>query len=125
MQGNLFQGTIPYLGNLRSLQILDLSNNSLDGQIPLYLANISSLLNMNLSYNNLEGKVPAGGVFTNASAIELPGNKNLCGGIPELHLHPCPMQSKKPRKHTALKLILAVTIFLSFLALFLALLPII
>ncbi|KAG5515126.1 hypothetical protein RHGRI_036235 [Rhododendron griersonianum] len=117
MQGNLFQGTIPYLGNLSSLQDLDLSNNSLDGQIPLYLVNISSLQNLNLSYNNLEGEVPGGGVFTNASAIKLSSSKNLCGGIPELHFHPCPKQSKKPRKHTAHKLILAFTIFLSFLAL--------
>ncbi|XP_058198319.1 putative receptor-like protein kinase At3g47110 [Rhododendron vialii] len=125
MQGNLFQGTIPYIGNLSSLQCLDLSNNSLDGQIPPYLVNISSLLNLNLSYNNLEGEVPAGGVFTNASAIELYGNKNLCGGIPEQHFQPCPTGPTQPKKSRKHKLILAIAIFLSFLALFLLLLPII
>ncbi|CAL5426845.1 unnamed protein product [Camellia sinensis] len=121
MQSNFFRGTIPHLSNLRSLRYLDISNNSLDGQIPSYLVNISSLLNLNLSYNNLEGEVPVGGVFKNASAVEVYGNKNLCGGTPEMHLDPCPVHPEKLKKHIATKLILGITIPISCLALILLL----
>ncbi|KAL0897390.1 hypothetical protein Bca101_081351 [Brassica carinata] len=37
---------------------LDLSSNSLSGEVPEFLANMKSLLNINLSWNNLKGKVP-------------------------------------------------------------------
>ncbi|CAK9164221.1 unnamed protein product [Ilex paraguariensis] len=122
MQGNFFQGTIPNLDQTGSHD-LDLSSNYLYGQIPPYLANFSSLLYLNLSYNRLEGEVPIGGVFKNASAVEIVGINNLCGGIQELHLHPChgPKPAKK-RKHVGLNLILVIVIVSSCLALLLPLL---
>ncbi|XP_068638405.1 putative receptor-like protein kinase At3g47110 [Aristolochia californica] len=113
---NNLSGHIPeYVGNFPSeqnLQVLDLSHNKLSGQIPKFLGNYSSLRILALSFNNLEGEVPKGGVFTNASAISVLGNMNLCGGIFELHLPTCPVLTSKKRQfsavHAALAAIVAV-----------------
>ncbi|KAK2632676.1 hypothetical protein EUGRSUZ_L01244 [Eucalyptus grandis] len=87
MQANHFQGPIPQLGGLKGIRFLDLSNNNLSGQIPEFLVNLSSSLQfLNLSFNNLEGEVTVQGIFGNTSAFKVDGNKELCGGIPELHL---------------------------------------
>ncbi|XP_030968986.1 putative receptor-like protein kinase At3g47110 [Quercus lobata] len=110
MQVNSFEGTIPDLSQLEGIQYLDLSNNNLSGQIPRYMINFP-MQNLNLSFNNLEGEVPIEGVFGNASAVEVKGNIGLCGGIQKLHLQACP---KKPRKHFALKLKLAISIAAAF-----------
>lgn len=82
------------------------------------MVNPSSLLNLNLSFNNLEGEVPTNGIFSNASAIEIYSNINLCGGIPKLQLQQCPMQEvERPGKHTTLKLVLVIVIPISLIGL--------
>ncbi|KAL7253388.1 hypothetical protein ACSBR1_007843 [Camellia fascicularis] len=87
MEDYLLQGTIPStLTSLRSAQILDLSHNNLLGRIPEYLEAFKLLQILNLSNNDFEGAVPTKGIFTNASAISVKGNRKLCGGIPELQL---------------------------------------
>ncbi|XP_009390130.2 probable LRR receptor-like serine/threonine-protein kinase At3g47570 [Musa acuminata AAA Group] len=104
MQGNLFQGSIPSsLNQLKGLQVLDLSSNNLSGQIP----NFHNMTYLNLSYNNLDGEVPKVGVFSNASAFSVAGNNNLCGGVRELGLRPCPDQASK-KKHLSGKLIAVI-----------------
>lgn len=117
LQSNLFQGAIPNMRQLKGIQYLDLSSNKLSGTIPQDLVKLHSLLNLNLSFNNLEGDVPLDGVFRNASEVEVKGN-NLCGGIPQLHLHPCLVKKKgkQRKKDAALKVTLAVVPF-SFLVL--------
>uniref|UniRef100_A0A7N0TSN6 non-specific serine/threonine protein kinase n=1 Tax=Kalanchoe fedtschenkoi TaxID=63787 RepID=A0A7N0TSN6_KALFE len=106
MGGNSFNGTIPAsLGNLRGLRRLDLSNNDLSGAIPKELANLVGLQYLNLSFNRLEGEVP---LFKNGSAVSVVGNKGLCGGNPELHLHSCSHQGKG--KTSSKKFVIAVTL---------------
>ncbi|KAL5703664.1 non-specific serine/threonine protein kinase [Ranunculus cassubicifolius] len=90
MGNNLFYGTIPQsLQSLRGIQWIDFSHNNLSGKIPDFFTNVSFLQSLDLSYNDLDGKVPEDGIFKNASAISVRGNKKLCGGIKELHLRVC------------------------------------
>ncbi|XP_006350918.1 putative receptor-like protein kinase At3g47110 [Solanum tuberosum] len=109
LQENIFEGTIPPLDDLKNIQYLDLSRNTLSGNIPRSITKHVSLQNLNLSFNHLDGEVPVQGVFSDASRIQVMGNMNLCGGIEELHLHPCLKHAnKRPQKHIALILVLAL-----------------
>ncbi|KAM3373972.1 putative receptor-like protein kinase [Capsicum galapagoense] len=109
LQANFFEGTIPPLDNLKNIQYLDLSRNNLSGNIPKSIAKHFSLRNLNLSFNHLDGEVPVQGVFADASRIQVMGNMKLCGGIKELHLHPCLKHAdKRSKKHTALVLVLTL-----------------
>ncbi|KAJ9174759.1 hypothetical protein P3X46_013365 [Hevea brasiliensis] len=93
---NLFRGSVPStLSSLRGLRQLNLSHNMLSGKIPEFLKGFSSLELLDLSYNDFEGTIPIEGVFKNASATSLAGNKNLCGGMPDLGLVPCKLQQSK------------------------------
>ncbi|XP_027939689.1 receptor kinase-like protein Xa21 [Vigna unguiculata] len=112
LQGNFFPGSIPsFLGSLGSLEILDLSNNNFSSTIPVELQNLTFLHALNLSFNHLYGEVPIGGVFNNVTAISLIGNKDLCGGIPQLKLPACSRTlSKKHNWSFRNKLILIIVI---------------
>ncbi|XP_045829479.1 probable LRR receptor-like serine/threonine-protein kinase At3g47570 isoform X1 [Trifolium pratense] len=100
LQRNFFHGSIPsFLGSsLRSLQILDLSSNNFSSIIPRELKDLTSLSILNLSFNNLYGEVPVGGIFNNITTISLVGNKDLCGGIPQLKLTACSRSPSKRHK---------------------------
>ncbi|KAJ8770232.1 hypothetical protein K2173_011768 [Erythroxylum novogranatense] len=121
MNANFFRGSIPSsLASLKGLQELDLSRNNLTGEIFRDLESLQFLSYLNLSFNDLEGEVPTRGIFTNASAVSLIGNKKLCGGVPELFLPKCP--TKTTRKSIAFKLsviipCLAISAFLIFIIL--------
>ncbi|OVA09250.1 Protein kinase domain [Macleaya cordata] len=113
MESNFFQGSIPQsLSYLKGLEDLSLARNNLSGKIPEDLQNISALLRLDLSFNNLEGEVPREGVFKNLSAISVEGNSRLCGGVPELQLPNCPIQSvpKKQRRSLSFKVIIIIIV---------------
>nr|XP_019708273.2 receptor kinase-like protein Xa21 [Elaeis guineensis] len=98
IDNNFLQGTIPpSLSDIKALQNLDLSHNNLSGPVPKVLEDLHILAYLNLSFNHLDGAVPTKGIFNNATAISLLGNDGLCGGIPELHLPPCPRKSSEKR----------------------------
>ncbi|KAL0354864.1 UNVERIFIED_CONTAM: putative LRR receptor-like serine/threonine-protein kinase [Sesamum radiatum] len=111
LDGNSFHGEIPQgLSNLKGLQELDLSRNNLSGLIPNFLGDLS-LEKLNLSFNKLQGPVPVNGVFQNVSAVSLQENTELCGGISELKLPPCPPTNrKKKNSHIPLKIIVPVSV---------------
>lgn len=95
MDQNLLTGSIPStFGNLTILSMLNLSHNNLSGSIPEALNSLTSLLMLDLSYNNLDGEVPRNGVFENATAVSLKGNRGLCGGAMDLHMPSCANTSK-------------------------------
>ncbi|KAH0691955.1 hypothetical protein KY289_019313 [Solanum tuberosum] len=103
---NQLTGFLPMkIGKLRSLGYLNLSDNKLQGQnptsiggIPGFLKDFKFLQILNLSSNTLEGVVPTGGIFSNATVVSIIGNRNLCGGVPELDLPACVVEVKKERK---------------------------
>ncbi|OAY66103.1 putative LRR receptor-like serine/threonine-protein kinase IRK [Ananas comosus] len=79
--GNHLTGMIPErLGDMRSLESLDLSLNELQGAIPQSLSALTFLNYLNLSYNNLSGRIPTGNQL---STLDDPsiyiGNTYLCG----------------------------------------------
>ncbi|KAL9841808.1 putative leucine-rich repeat-containing, plant-type, leucine-rich repeat domain superfamily [Arabidopsis thaliana] len=69
LESNSFQGPFPHwICQFRSLEFLDLSNNSFSGSIPLCLRNITySLEVLNLRNNNFSGILPD--VFLNATRL--------------------------------------------------------
>ncbi|XP_061341738.1 probable LRR receptor-like serine/threonine-protein kinase At3g47570 [Gastrolobium bilobum] len=116
LQGNSFHGIIPTsLASLKGLRHLDLSRNHLSGSIPGVLQNIAFLEYLNVSFNMLDGEVPTKGVFRNASELAVTGNNNLCGGVSELHLPPCPVKGDQHAKHHNFKLIAAIVSIVAFL----------
>ncbi|GLU02949.1 hypothetical protein SLE2022_201780 [Rubroshorea leprosula] len=105
---NHFRGSIPEsLSSLRGIRELDLSVNNLTGKIPQYMANLA-LEYLNLSFNNFEGEVPTKGIFKNASAISVEGNKNLCGGMAALELPKCRIKATKKGELSHVQIIIIV-----------------
>ncbi|KAG6382991.1 hypothetical protein SASPL_157275 [Salvia splendens] len=67
--------------NMR-LEILDLANNYLSGEIPDCWGNWSSLSVLRLQANNLTGKIPSSvGLLTRLQSLHLRGNNDLSGSL--------------------------------------------
>ncbi|KAK3434050.1 hypothetical protein EUGRSUZ_D01482, partial [Eucalyptus grandis] len=115
MQDNLVHSSIPQsISSLRSIEELDLSNNNFYGEIPEFLKAFQFLEKLNLSYNHFEGMLLTEGIFRNASATFVAGNKNLCGGMPVFELAKCVSRNAKSRGRVH-KLKLTIAIVFSFL----------
>ncbi|RZB60790.1 receptor-like protein EIX2 [Glycine soja] len=92
LSGNKLQGEIPsFFGNMCALQSLDLSNNKLKGEISSFFQN-SSWCNryifkgLDLSYNRLTGMLPKSiGLLSELEDLYLAGN-SLEGDVTESHL---------------------------------------
>ncbi|KAJ8770544.1 hypothetical protein K2173_018035 [Erythroxylum novogranatense] len=96
ISANNLSGELPTtIGECLSLENLYMQANFFQGEIPKDLQSLRFLSCLDLSFNDLEGEVPTGGVFTNASAVSLIGNRKLCGGVPELLLPKCPTKTTK------------------------------
>ncbi|XP_006351028.1 probable LRR receptor-like serine/threonine-protein kinase At3g47570 [Solanum tuberosum] len=111
VQENMFEGVIPSsLSSLRGMEYLDLSRNNFSGLIPRYFETFISLKSLNLSFNNFEGEVPREGVFSNASAAIVNGNRNLCGGSSALKLPQCNFPTSKKGRLMSSTLKIAISI---------------
>lgn len=85
LTGNNFSGDIPEsFGRFRSLEVLSLVENLLDGVVPPFLGNVSTLKQLNLSYNPFTpSDIPSElGNLTNLEILWLAGC-NLVGRIPD------------------------------------------
>ncbi|CAL4992362.1 unnamed protein product [Urochloa decumbens] len=97
---NSFGGSIPVtLGNTSGLTNLNLSHNNLTGSLPISLGKLQFLEQLDVSFNNLNGEVPTKGIFSNATALHIGGNLELCGGVLELHLPACSVKSLNSSMH--------------------------
>ncbi|TVU32929.1 hypothetical protein EJB05_24694, partial [Eragrostis curvula] len=93
---NKLSGVIPdAIGSINNLQQLYLAHNNFSGPIPAVLQNLTSLSELDLSFNNLQGEVPNRGIFAILANLSITGNTQLCGGIAQLHLAPCRVNSVK------------------------------
>lgn len=120
MDCNSLTGNISPLSSLTSLNMLNLSHNNLSGLIPVELGTMSSLTQLDLSYNDLQGVIPRDGVFRNASAVSLVGNRGLCGGTLDLHMPPCPTASRgkgKQAQYYLIRVLIPIFGFMSLLML--------
>ncbi|KAH7669445.1 Non-specific serine/threonine protein kinase protein, partial [Dioscorea alata] len=80
LSGNTLEGEIPdKLGRMQQLESLDLSRNKLSGGIPATLSNLIFLNHFNVSYNNLSGKIPSGNQFNTFNDFSIYIGNHLCG----------------------------------------------
>ncbi|KAK7279564.1 hypothetical protein RJT34_24617 [Clitoria ternatea] len=114
LSSNSLEGEIPPGLGQKSLIQVDLSNNQLMGSIPDSLA-YSNLKLVLLNGNLLEGRVPEQlySVGVHGGAIDLSGNKGLCG-VPSLPS--CPMFWEHGRLSTRGKIAVALSCLFVFCA---------
>ncbi|CAL0326852.1 unnamed protein product [Lupinus luteus] len=117
---------IAELDKLAALEVLNLSHNQLSGALPSSLEGLISLQKVDISYNKLEGPLPDQVAFRNASADALMSNAGLCNE-PASHdgnanLSPC--GGDKSKQSSKRKVIIAVVIPLAALIILLVLLRI-
>ncbi|CAL8123018.1 unnamed protein product [Prunus armeniaca] len=79
LTGEIPSQITPEIGNLQSLDILDLSRNQIEGRIPTNLARIDHLGFLDLSFNNLSGEIPIGTQLQGFDPSVYAGNPQLCG----------------------------------------------
>ncbi|GKD23192.1 leucine-rich repeat protein [Tanacetum coccineum] len=91
------------------MEVLDISDNNLSGEIPQFLDKWKSLEFLNLSFNDFEGEVPVVGVFANASAFLVLGNNRLCGGLATLELPKCKEKGRKKKMVPFLIFVIVIT----------------
>jgi serine/threonine protein kinase len=84
LSNNTLQGYLPLsLSSLTKLQVLDVSSNDLTGKIPDSLGHLISLNRLILSKNSFNGEIPSSlGHCTNLQLLDLSSN-NISGTIPE------------------------------------------
>ncbi|XP_057953788.1 probable LRR receptor-like serine/threonine-protein kinase At1g05700 [Malania oleifera] len=71
-------GSLPQFSSMDALQIIDLHNNSLSGEIPDFFGTLPNLKQLNLANNDFSGTIPASISNNNNLKLVITGNPNLC-----------------------------------------------
>ncbi|XP_049933887.1 probable LRR receptor-like serine/threonine-protein kinase At1g51810 [Nymphaea colorata] len=77
LSGSGLKGTLLDFSSLTALEIIDLSNNSLNGQIPNFLGTFPSLKELNLANNNFAGLLPASLKGNKKIKLNITGNNKI------------------------------------------------
>ncbi|KAJ9186235.1 hypothetical protein P3X46_005761 [Hevea brasiliensis] len=85
LSANSLTGEIPFkLGELYQIHALNLSHNQLIGSIPRSFSNLSQIESLDLSYNNLSGEIPSKLIDLNFLEVFSVAHNNLSGKIPDM-----------------------------------------
>ncbi|KAK3445019.1 hypothetical protein EUGRSUZ_A00539, partial [Eucalyptus grandis] len=85
--------TVPqFLANQSNLEILDLSNNNIRGEIPRWIGTLEQLDVLNLSHNHLSGTILDCVIMTSHKVLNLRNNQ-LSGDIPRNILPTCNLKT--------------------------------
>ncbi|CAL9184881.1 unnamed protein product [Musa hybrid cultivar] len=78
LSGFRLTGVLPNFGALTALEIVDLHDNSLSGEIPDFLGKLPKLRILNLSNNHFSGSIPSSLTQNTNLKLEISGNLDLC-----------------------------------------------
>ena len=84
LRHNGLSGTLSDLSNLSSLEVLDLSDNDIKGEIPTSIGLLNNLTRLRLSYNSFQGNETNLDNLTKLQLVHLHSNR-ISGTIPVLH----------------------------------------
>ncbi|KAL0418066.1 UNVERIFIED_CONTAM: hypothetical protein Sradi_1220100 [Sesamum radiatum] len=88
LSNNNFNGIIPdKLSRLINLEKLDMSGNHLSGEIPQSLTGLHFLSSFSVANNDLDGEIPSAVQFDTFSAASFEGNSRLCGSLLKRKCH--------------------------------------
>ncbi|KAK9277546.1 hypothetical protein L1049_007091 [Liquidambar formosana] len=76
---NGFSGPLPDLSGLKDLRSLSLRDNSFTGPVPVSLVNLPFLQIVNLTNNLLQGPIPK---FDSSVAVDMSGTNSFCLSVP-------------------------------------------
>ncbi|CAI0399804.1 unnamed protein product [Linum tenue] len=80
LSDNSLTGDIPRdIGSMRSLESIDLSLNQISGEIPPSMSGMTFLSFLNFSSNRLSGRIPSSTQLQSLNSSSFAGNKDLCG----------------------------------------------
>ncbi|KAI3450469.1 hypothetical protein Pfo_007134 [Paulownia fortunei] len=77
LSGYDLNGTLPIFSQMQALEDIDLSNNSISGQIPGFLGQLPNLKKLNLSYNDSSGTLPSCIRDNKRLIYDINGNPNV------------------------------------------------
>ncbi|KAI3510075.1 hypothetical protein L1887_25602 [Cichorium endivia] len=80
----LSNGTLDFIRDLRSLNVLMLRNNKIFGSIPSDIGEYVNLTQLDLSFNNLSGTIPRGLFILSRMSFLFLGNNSLTGTLPDV-----------------------------------------
>ncbi|KAM3730506.1 hypothetical protein ACB098_12G092600 [Castanea mollissima] len=94
---NSLKGEIPsQISNMQSLELLNVSHNNFSGFIPAVFEKMRGLSSIDISYDELEDPLPNSQAFHDAHIEALQGNKGLCGNVTGLQ----PWQNPQENQNT-------------------------